>query len=229
MDQTTGTIRMKAEFPNPDLQLWPGQFVNIRVLVETLKQVVTVPTAAVQRGPNGTFVYVIDAESKVAVRPITIAMQDDARAVISDGVKAQEQVVTTGFTRLSNGTRVRVQAGEGEHRRMRRRAPRRSLGRRADRAPAQARGRRQRGEHRRQAVAPAFRDHAGHAEREAMNVSAPFITRPIATSLLGVAVMFGGLLGYWWLPVSALPQVDFPTIQVTTQLPGASPTPWRRW
>ena len=114
MDQTTGTIRMKAEFPNPDLQLWPGQFVNIRVLVETLNQVVTVPTAAVQRGPSGTFVYVIDAESKVAVRPITIAMQDDARAVISDGVKAQEQVVTTGFTRLSNGTRVRVQAGEGE-------------------------------------------------------------------------------------------------------------------
>jgi multidrug efflux pump len=56
-----------------------------------------------------------------------------------------------------------------------------------------------------------------------MNVSAPFITRPIATSLLGVAVMFGGMLGYWWLPVSALPQVDFPAIQVTTQLPGASP------
>jgi multidrug efflux pump len=56
-----------------------------------------------------------------------------------------------------------------------------------------------------------------------MNVSAPFIHRPIATSLLGVAVMLGGILGYWWLPVSALPQVDFPTIQVTTQLPGASP------
>jgi multidrug efflux pump len=56
-----------------------------------------------------------------------------------------------------------------------------------------------------------------------MNVSAPFIHRPIATSLLGVAVLFGGMLGYWWLPVSALPQVDFPTIQVTTQLPGASP------
>jgi multidrug efflux system membrane fusion protein len=114
MDQTTGTIRMKAEFPNPDLQLWPGQFVNIRLLVETLKQVVTVPTASVQRGPTGTFVYVVDAESKVAVRPIVIAMQDDARAVIQDGVKAQEQVVTTGFTRLSNGTRVRVQAAEGE-------------------------------------------------------------------------------------------------------------------
>ena len=56
-----------------------------------------------------------------------------------------------------------------------------------------------------------------------MSVSSPFIHRPIATSLLGVAVMLGGVLGYWWLPVSALPQVDFPTIQVTTQLPGANP------
>src|SRR6185312_14246701 len=57
----------------------------------------------------------------------------------------------------------------------------------------------------------------------AMNVSSPFIQRPIATSLLGIAAMMGGALGYWWLPVSALPQVDFPTIQVTTQLPGANP------
>src|SRR5712692_6052465 len=56
-----------------------------------------------------------------------------------------------------------------------------------------------------------------------MSVSSPFIHRPIATSLLGVAVMLGGVLGYLWLPVSSLPQVDFPTIQVTTQLPGASP------
>jgi len=113
MDQTTGTIRMKAEFPNAELQLWPGQFVNVRVLVETLKGVVTVPTAAVQRGPQGTFAYVVDAESKANVRPITVAMQDDTRAVISNGLQAEEQVVTTGFTRLSNGTRVRVQAGDG--------------------------------------------------------------------------------------------------------------------
>src|SRR3954471_827937 len=56
-----------------------------------------------------------------------------------------------------------------------------------------------------------------------MSVSSPFIHRPIATSLLGVAVLLGGLLGYLWLPISSLPQVDFPTIQVTTQLPGASP------
>ena len=56
-----------------------------------------------------------------------------------------------------------------------------------------------------------------------MNISAPFIQRPIATSLLGVATLLGGLLGYWLLPVSSLPQIDFPTIQVTSQLPGASP------
>jgi multidrug efflux system membrane fusion protein len=109
MDQTTGTIRMKAEFPNAQLQLWPGQFVNVRVLVETLKQVVTVPTGAIQRGPTGTFVYVVDADSKVAVRPVTVAQQDDTRAVIATGVQAEERVVTTGFTRLSGGTRVNVQ------------------------------------------------------------------------------------------------------------------------
>ncbi|HWP15929.1 MAG TPA: efflux RND transporter periplasmic adaptor subunit, partial [Xanthobacteraceae bacterium] len=114
MDQTTGTIRMKAEFPNANLQLWPGQFINIRVLVDTLKQVVVVPTAAVQRGPQGAFVYVVEPDSKVAVRPITVAQQDDTQAVISNGVKAEERVVTTGFTRLSNGTRVAVQPGEGE-------------------------------------------------------------------------------------------------------------------
>jgi multidrug efflux system membrane fusion protein len=105
---------MKAEFPNKQLQLWPGQFVNIRMLVDTLRQVITVPTAAVQRGPNGTFVYVVDADSKAAVRPIKVAMLDDTRAVISDGLKSDERVVTTGFTRLSNGTKVNVQEGDGQ-------------------------------------------------------------------------------------------------------------------
>ena len=114
VDQTTGTVKLRAEFPNNDLQLWPGQFVNVRVLIDTLRQVVVVPTAAIQRGPNGTFVYVLKEGDTVSVRPVTLTQQDDTRAVISDGVKAQEQVVTTGFTRLSNGTRVAVQSSEGE-------------------------------------------------------------------------------------------------------------------
>jgi multidrug efflux system membrane fusion protein len=132
MDQNTGTIRMKAEFPNADLQLWPGQFINIRVLVDTLKQVVVIPTAAVQRGPQGAFVYVVQGDNTVAVRPIQIAQQDDTRAVISDGVKPQEQVVTTGFTRLSAGTRVAVQQGEGEA------APAPTAGERGTQAPQAA-------------------------------------------------------------------------------------------
>src|ERR1041384_6307157 len=114
MDQTTGTVRMKAEFPNANLQLWPGQFVNVRLLVDTLRQVVVVPTAAVQRGPQGTFAYVIGGDNKVAVRPITVTQQDDTRAVIAEGLKTDEQVVTSGFTRLSNGTRVAVQQGDGQ-------------------------------------------------------------------------------------------------------------------
>ena len=59
VDQITGTVKLKAEFPNANLQLWPGQFVNVRLLIDTLKQVVVIPTGAVQRGPNGTFVYVV--------------------------------------------------------------------------------------------------------------------------------------------------------------------------
>ena len=70
VDQTTGTIRLKADFPNEKLQLWPGQFVNVRLLLDTLEQVVVVPTSAVQRGPEGTFVYVVGADNKASVRPI---------------------------------------------------------------------------------------------------------------------------------------------------------------
>src|SRR5215204_2306255 len=105
VDQTTGTVKLKAEFPNADLQLWPGQFVNVRLLIETLHQVVTVPTAAVQRGPNGTFVYVMK-EDAVAVRPVTVSQQDDTQAVVTSGLKAQDRVVTTGFARISDGTKV---------------------------------------------------------------------------------------------------------------------------
>jgi len=112
VDQTTGTVKLKAEFPNADLQLWPGQFVSVRLLVETLRQVVVVPTAAVQRGPNGTFSYVVQDDNKVAVRPITVSLQDDTQAVITAGVAPQDQVVTTGFARISDGTEVAVSNAE---------------------------------------------------------------------------------------------------------------------
>jgi multidrug efflux system membrane fusion protein len=111
VDQTTGTIKLKAEFPNPDLKLWPGQFVNIRLLVDTLKQAVTVPTAAVQRGPSGTFVYRVNDGDTVAVKPVKVAIQDDVRAVIADGLAAGERVVTTGFSQLADGSRIAISGG----------------------------------------------------------------------------------------------------------------------
>lgn len=114
VDQTTGTVRMKAEFPNTDQQLWPGQFVNVRLLIDTLKQVVTVPTPAVQRGPNGTFVYVLQKgdESRVSLRPVTVTHQTEMNAVIAKGLESSERVVTTGFGRLKEGTEVTVATSE---------------------------------------------------------------------------------------------------------------------
>jgi multidrug efflux system membrane fusion protein len=112
VDQTTGTVRIKAEFPNTDYQLWPGQFVNVRLLIDTRRQVVVVPTAAVQRGPTGTFVFVIQDDSTVKVRPIVVTQQDDVRAVIGKGLQAGERVVTTGFARLADGTTVEASSAE---------------------------------------------------------------------------------------------------------------------
>ena len=112
VDQTTGTVQLKGEFPNTNTQLWPGQFVNIRLLINTLRQSVVVPTAAVQRGPDGTFVYVVKEDSSVAVRPIMVQQQDDLQAVIASGLMAAERVVTTGFGRLADGTRVEVTSAE---------------------------------------------------------------------------------------------------------------------
>jgi membrane fusion protein, multidrug efflux system len=112
VDPTTGTVQLKAEFPNPDVQLWPGQFINVRVLIDTLQQVVVVPTAAVQRGPDGTYVYVIKDDETVAMRPVTVAQQDDQQAVIDSGLEAQERIVTTGFGRLADGSPVEASSAE---------------------------------------------------------------------------------------------------------------------
>ena len=112
VDQNTGTVRMKAEFANTNYQLWPGQFVNVRVLVDTLKQVVVVPMPAVQRGPNGPFAYVVEANEKVGLRPITVGLQNETIAVVSKGIDATDRVVTTGFARLKDGARVSVAHAE---------------------------------------------------------------------------------------------------------------------
>jgi multidrug efflux system membrane fusion protein len=108
VDSSTGTVKLKADFPNEDVQLWPGQFVNVRLLVNTLKGVTVIPTGAVQRGPTGTFVYVVGAGDKAAVRPIVVQKQDENQTVVASGVKPDEKVVTTGFARLTDGAKVTI-------------------------------------------------------------------------------------------------------------------------
>ncbi len=106
VDQTTGTVKLKATFPNANLQLWPGQFVNVRVLVDTLKQVIIVPSSAVQRGPTGPYVYVLGDENKVSLKPVSVGQQDEMICVVTSGLEAGAKVVTTGFTRLTDGAKV---------------------------------------------------------------------------------------------------------------------------
>jgi membrane fusion protein, multidrug efflux system len=107
IDQSTGTIRVKATFPNPHNALWPGEFVNAHVLVRTEKNALTVPSAAIQRGPNGMFTYVVKNDSTVEARPLKIGNESDALTVVTDGLKDGEQVVLSNQYRLQPGARVR--------------------------------------------------------------------------------------------------------------------------
>jgi multidrug efflux system membrane fusion protein len=108
VDSTTGTVKLKAEFANGGLQLWPGQFVNVRLLIDTLQNVVVIPTGAVQRGPTGTFVYVAKPDNTAVIRPVTLQKQDEMQTVVKSGLEPSESVVTSGFARLTDGAKVTV-------------------------------------------------------------------------------------------------------------------------
>src|SRR5881394_4055500 len=108
VDPTTGTLKLKAEFPNDKFQLWPGQFVNVRLKVETLEKAIVVPASAVQRGPAGTFSYVIGDGEIVTAKPVVVTQQNETDAVIASGLSASDRVVTTGFANLSDGAKVIV-------------------------------------------------------------------------------------------------------------------------
>jgi membrane fusion protein, multidrug efflux system len=106
VDPTTGTLKLKAEFPNASFQLWPGQFVNVRLKVDTLSQALVVPTSAVQRGPAGTFSYVVGNGDIVTAKPVVVTQQNETEAVIASGLSLSDRVVTTGFANLSDGAKV---------------------------------------------------------------------------------------------------------------------------
>ena len=106
IDQTTGTARLKATFSNEHNTLWPGQYVNARVLVRTEHQALTLPTTAVQLGPAGPFTYVVKSDSTVEVRPLKIGDESDGMTIVKSGLDAGEQVVTTNQYRLQAGVHI---------------------------------------------------------------------------------------------------------------------------
>ena len=110
IDQTTGTVQLKAIFDNPDNALWPNQFVNAHLLLQTLKEAVTAPASATQRGPDGTFTYVVDSNHTVQMQPITVQLTQGATIVVSKGLTAGQRVVTDGQEKLQAGMRVAPQA-----------------------------------------------------------------------------------------------------------------------
>jgi len=108
INTTTGTISLKATFANNDDHLWPGQFVNTRVQVDTLRKVVTIPQLAVQHGPDGLFVYTVKPDQTVAQVNIQVGYQDAGRSVVTKRLSGNEQVVVSGQSRLGPGTHVKA-------------------------------------------------------------------------------------------------------------------------
>jgi multidrug efflux system membrane fusion protein len=120
IDTTTGTSKLKAEFPNTDHALFPNQFVNIKLWLDTQRGAVIVPVVAIQRGPTGTFVYLVGDDGKVSVRAVKLGLTDGNDVAIDDGLKPGEVVVTDGAEKLAEGMSVTVrqpgQAGPGGRR-----------------------------------------------------------------------------------------------------------------
>ncbi len=110
IDQTTGTAKLKAVFQNQENSLWPNQFVNAHLLLEVRKNAVTAPASAIQRGPDGSFVYLVDTNNTAQMRPVQIALTQGSTVVIASGLKGGDKVVTDGQEKLQAGMRVAPQA-----------------------------------------------------------------------------------------------------------------------
>jgi multidrug efflux system membrane fusion protein len=109
VDTTTGTIQLKATFDNEDERLWPGEFINARLIVSTKKNALTVPAQTVMQGPNGAYAYTINPDKTVDRKDVDVALTQDGEAVINKGLTANESVVVDGQYRLTNGSKVKDQ------------------------------------------------------------------------------------------------------------------------
>lgn len=129
VDQTTGMIRLRGTFANEDSRMWPGQFVDVSLILTTRPDAIVVPTRAVETGPDGRFVFVVDTNHAARMRPVQVAGTLDGLSVIKSGLTAGEQVVTDGQLRLTPGAAVKIVTDEGP-----------STDQSADNAPAAAGG-----------------------------------------------------------------------------------------
>jgi multidrug efflux system membrane fusion protein len=111
IDTTTGTLKLKAQFVNDDESLFPNQFVNIQLLVDVLHDATVVPTSAVQRGAPGTFIYLVNADSTVSVRPVTLGPSSGDRVAVRTGLSLGDRVVVDGADKLRDGAKVTLRDG----------------------------------------------------------------------------------------------------------------------
>jgi multidrug efflux system membrane fusion protein len=111
VDTTTGTVKLRAMFTNEDGRLFPNQFVNVRLLVNTLQDQVVIPAAAIQRGASGTFVFVVKADHTVEMRTVTLGVQQGDKVAVTQGLNPGETVVTDGADRLRDGGQVTIPGG----------------------------------------------------------------------------------------------------------------------
>lgn len=112
VDTSTGTVQLKGRFPNRGYALWPGQFVNVRLVLGQRDRALTVPQSAVQRSQTGTYVYVVDAQKNARIRPVHVALEQEGVAVVDTGLQAGERVVISGQYKLKPGMQV-VESGPG--------------------------------------------------------------------------------------------------------------------
>ncbi len=183
IDTTTGTLKLRAMFDNKQDTLFPNQFVNTRLLVETEHNMTLIPTGAIQHNGDEAFVYLIEngkkPNEKIAkIQDVKPGTANEGLTAVT-GINPGDMVATSSFESWQRLNSQSFEDGSGTVRRKREQYP----------------------------VSP----------------SRPFILRPVATSLLMAAILLVGIVAFTQLPVSALPEVDYPTIQVLTFYPGASP------
>ena len=172
IDTSTGTVRLKAQFPNASTNLFPNQFVNVRLLLDLQHGATVVPAAAVQRGSQGTYVYVVNKDQTVALRQVKLGPVDGDNNAIASGLEPGELVVVDGTDKLREGSKVEL-TGKAPGDATPGRTPPPGDGTPAPGSPAQRR-----------------------KGKKTMSPSRPFILRPVATSLLMVAILLSGIIAY---------------------------------